>query len=398
MCYTKTLDCFVQTLNSGTFRWLPWLLAISVVLAGCGTNGTDGRPPAADVPTATLPPRATFTPETASPTRVPTDTVAPTDTPTPAATATPTPNPNVNPLTGLPADDPAVLNRRPLLVRVGNDPVARSIQAGLSEAEVVYEEIMDGWGVTRYTAVYLAAEPEVIRPVRSARLVNIQLALQYDGALAHSGASDPIRLRISQAPFVDLDEFFHSTPYTYGQGDWRTRLYTTAPRLRDYLERQGLEEDVDLAGWHFDATPPADSVPADVIYIPYPNGAVTWRYNSSTDLYERFVDGARSVDANNGEQIAVANVIGLYTEHGQTDIVEDSLGTTAIDIRMMGEDPLELYRDGVLVEGTWRRSEASELTQFYTEDGDPLQLKPGQSWIEVLPTNVEGYDARIREP
>jgi hypothetical protein len=302
----------------------------------------------------------------------------------------------VNPLTGLEVADPAVLKRRPLLVRIGNDPVARAVQAGLSQADVVYEDIMDGWGVTRYTAVFWSQDPEMLRPIRSARLINIELTPQFDGALAHSGASDRIRWLISQAPFVDLDEFFHPQPYTYGPGDWRTRLYTSAPALREYLQQKGLEKEVKLKGWHFDATPPQGGTPALEIYIPYPNGAVTWRYNPDTGLYERYIDGSRDVDANNGQQIAVANVIAFYTEHRKTDIVEDALGSTAIEIVMMGEGPIQLFRDGVMVQGVWRRNDTFELTQFYDLNGNPLPLKPGPSWIELLPTNVSGYDAQIR--
>ncbi|MFQ5854698.1 MAG: DUF3048 C-terminal domain-containing protein [Anaerolineae bacterium] len=386
----------------GVGRWLALGFIVLLALTGCSSGGSNSPAPATSAPTATFAPKPTFTPA-ASPTAVaglptapPTTTSEPTDTPAP--TATPTPNPNVNPLTGLEVDDPSVLHRRPLLVRIGNDPVARGVQAGLGQAEVVYEDIMDGWGVTRFTAVYLSRDPEMIRPVRSARLINIQLAPQFDGALAHSGASDEIRWRISQSPFVDLDEFYHSDPYTYGQGDWRTRLYTTAPRLRDYLKRNALEENVDLQGWHFDETPPDGNVPAEEIYIPYPNGAVTWRYNPSTGLYERSVDGTRAVDANTGDPIAAANVIGFYTEHRKTDIVEDSLGSTAIDIVMMGEGSVQLFRDGVMVEGVWRRDDTFQLTQFYDKAGNPLALKPGQSWVEMLPTNIPEYDAQIRQP
>lgn len=378
-----------------SMRWVAFVLIVVLSLAGCGSDDPNPQPTATVEPTATFVPKPTFTPA-ASPTEAPTATPEPTYTPVP--TATPVPNPSVNPLTGLEVDNPSVLQRRPVLVRIGNDPVARGVQAGLSQADVIYEEIMDGWGVTRYTAVYLSESPEMVRPIRSARLVNIQLALQYDGALAHSGASDEIRWRISQSSFMDLDEFFHPNPYTYGQGDWRTRLYTTGPALRDYLKRKGLEKDVDLEGWHFDKLAPQGGMPAEEIYIPYPNGAVTWRYNASTGLYERLVDGTRAVDANNGEQIAVANIIGFYTEHRKTDIVEDSLGSTAIDIVMMGEGPIQLFRDGVMVEGVWRRDKASQLTQFYDKAGNPLALKPGQTWIEILPTNVPEYDAQIRQP
>lgn len=378
-------------------RWLFLSLVVLLALAGCTSGGPNPPAVATAQPTATFAPRATFTPA-ASPTQPPTATSEPTDTPLPAPTPTPTPNPNMNPLTGLEVDDPSVLHRRPLLVRIGNDPVARGVQAGLGQADVVYEDIMDGWGVTRYTVVFLSQEPEMIRPVRSARLVNIQLAPQFDGALAHSGASDEIRWRISQSPFVDLDEFFNSDPYTYGPGDWRTRLYTTGPRLRDYLQRKGLEKDVALQGWHFDQAPPEGGVPAEEIYIPYPNGEVTWRYNAGTGLYERLVDGTRAVDANTGQQIAAANVIGFLTEHRKTDIVEDSLGSTAIDIVMMGEGSVQLFRDGVMVEGVWRRNDTFQLTQFYDTAGNLLPLKPGPSWVEILPTNVPEYKAQIRQP
>ena len=166
--------------------------------------------------------------------------------------------------------------------------------------------------------------------------------------------------------------------------------------MRKYLREQGLEQEVQLKGWHFDATPPQNGTPAAEIFIPYPNGAVTWRYNPDTGLYERFIDGSRDVDANNGRQIAVANVIAFYTEHRKTDIVEDALGNTAIDIVMKGEGPIQLFRDGVMVEGVWRRNNTYELTQFYDRDGNPLPLKPGQTWIELLPTNVPGYEAQVR--
>lgn len=298
--------------------------------------------------------------------------------PVPAGSA-----PGVNPLTGLPTN-PAVLARRPILVRVGNDPAARGIQAGLSQADVVYEEIMDGWGVTRYTGVFWSQDAAKVRPVRSARLVSIDLAQQYQGALAHSGASDPIRLWIAQAPIVDLDEFFHSQPYTYGPGDWRIRLYTTIPRLRQYLQSRGLDQPVGLQSWAFSERPSAGS-PAGAVTIRYPNGTAVWRWDPVIGRYRRFIGGAADVDANTGQQIAAANVVLLYAVHAATDIVEDSLGSTAIDIRLHGSGAVKVVRDGVVADGTWQRVDGFQPTQF------SVPLKPGNTWIELIPTNVRDY-------
>ena len=289
--------------------------------------------------------------------------------------------PSVNPLTGLPTDRTA-LARRPILVRVGNDPVARSVQAGLSQADVVYEEIMDGWGVTRYTAVFWSQEAPLVRPVRSARLLSIDLAMQFQGALAHSGASDAIRWRIANSPIIDLDEFFNPTPYTYGPGDWRTRLYTSIPRLRAYLRSKGLDQPVGLEGWAFSDAPPGGA-PATSITIPYPNGTVVWRWDPAIGRYRRFIGGAPDVDANNGQQITAANVILLYAVHAATDIVEDTLGSTAIDIRLDGSGPVKIARDGVVLDGTWQRTDRFQPTKF------SVSLKPGNSWVEILPANPQ---------
>lgn len=291
--------------------------------------------------------------------------------------------PGTNPLTGLPTDKGA-LARRPVLVRVGNDPVARSVQAGLSQADVVYEEIMDGWGVTRYTAIFWSQDAPMVRPVRSARLVSIDLAQQYQGALAHSGASDPIRLRISQAPIIDLDEFYNHAPYTYGPGDWRTRLYTSLPRLRSYLQSKGLDQPVGLEGWAFSDQPPGGS-PASSVTIPYPNGTVVWRWDAGIGRYRRFIGGAPDIDANTGQQITAANVILLYAVHGKTDIVEDTLGSTAIDIQLRGSGSVRVMRDGVVIDGSWQRTNEFQPTRF------SVPLKPGNSWIELIPSNVPAY-------
>jgi uncharacterized protein YraI len=296
--------------------------------------------------------------------------------------------PGTNPLTGL-ATNQTALARRPVLVRVGNDPVARAIQAGLSQADVVYEEIMDGWGVTRYTAVFWSQDAPVVRPVRSARLLSIDLAKQYQSALAHSGASDPIRQRLAQAPIIDLDEFFHRQPYTYGAGDWRTRLFTTVPAVRSYLKARGLDQPVGLEAWAYSDQPPGGSS-ASTITIAYPNGTVVWQWDAGIGRYRRFIGRAADVDANTGQQITAANVIMLYAVHAKTDIVEDSLGSTAIDIQLRGSGTVKIARDGVVIDGTWQRTNEFQPTRF------SVPLKPGNSWVEIIPSGVEQYYPKIQ--
>lgn len=359
------------------------ILCTVALCAGC-SGGPSPQPTA--IPQGT-------TPATERATARPSFTLAPSRTATPAATSTPivTPTPtradNTSPLTGLPAD-PALLHRRVLAFRVGNDPSIRP-QEGLGAADLVYEEIMDGWTVTRFTALFLESEAERIRPLRSARLVNLTMAPQYDAALVHTGASDPIRYLLSQSSIVDLDQYFHPAPYGLLAGyDWRGRMYSSTQAVRKYLQKQGLEREEMIEGYVFDPQPPEGEV-ALTVHIPYPSSTVDWTFDPASGLYLRKVSNRAHVDALTGEQITAANIILFYTEHKKTRIVEDVNGATAIDIVMAGNGRAVVIRDGVQQEAEWRRTAEDEVILYWDANGQVIPFKPGKTWIELMPPDHE---------
>lgn len=381
------------------------LLTIGLLLLAC--SGEEEEPEVVN-PTPELSVVVFATEEaTATPTQSP-------NTPTPAATvgvgiaqATPPESadvapvssfenrpPDVNPLTGLTVADPAVLRRRPLMVRVGNDPGARP-QVALNEADLVYEEIVEWW-VTRFTAIYLSNDPETIAPIRSARLINLQLIPQYRGALANSGGSDGVRWEISQTDIINLDEFFVPAPYFYRPNEgWQTRLAFNAKEARKYLANEGLESDVGLRGFFFSQAldenlPPANTLaPAQVVEIPYPQqtSAARWEYDNASGKYLRFVTGEPLVDFNGG-QIEAANVIIYFAQHLPTDIVEDSNGATSIRIIINGKGAAWLLRDGKVLTGNWE-TDGTETPMFVFDNGQPMPLKPGNTWVQVVPVDFE---------
>src|SRR5216684_927532 len=102
---------------------------------------------------------------TASATTEPT--ITPTAGPTASPTLEPTPKgavgpfnfpPNVNPLTGEVVADPAVLQRRPLAVKISNAPPLVRPQAGIGDADLVFEHLTEG-RLTRFTAVFWTHTP-----------------------------------------------------------------------------------------------------------------------------------------------------------------------------------------------------------------------------------------------
>ena len=326
--------------------------------------------------------------------RTPEPTRTPTRTPTAAG---PTPTATVviperpegeNPLTGLIVSDPSKLKRRPIAVRVGNDPVARP-QAGLMSADVVYEEIVEWW-VTRLTAIYLSEDPQVVAPIRSARLINAQLTMQYQAALASSGGSDGVRWELSQLPIVNLDEYFYPQPYFYRKGEgWQTRLAVDVSAARELMAKKNMEAAVVLRGFIFSDTP-VGGQKAETIFIPYPRrtSQTLWRYDPSSGRYLRWVSGEPLFDSTTQKQISAANVIVYYAPHEPTDIVEDSRGATSIRIIVNGEGRVQVFRDGVVMEGLWR-TDGTQTPEFVFPNGEPIPLKRGNSWIEVVPPEYQ---------
>ncbi|MBK8049324.1 MAG: DUF3048 domain-containing protein [Anaerolineales bacterium] len=364
-------------------RLFPLMLIASVVLTACGGAG----PEPTATPTKT--PMAAAAAPTAAP---PTPTIAiQLATPTPASTATPTPLPaNIAPFTGLPVDDPARLKQPPIFICINNDAAGRAAHWGLSMADLVYEYIVDGFSLTRLTAIYQSQDADRVGPVRSARYPNIWMVQMYGGVLACSGGSDAIRYLLKNEvgfPYLDadLDDPSQTLYFDSLGSDYRTRMQARTLGVRQWLVDQGIVIDWSKPGFAFDEKVPEGAAgDASVISIPYPGGNdVEWRYDPSLGGYTRIQGGAQEFDPATNQPIVAKNVVVLAAVHELTDIVEDTLGTKGVNIKLHEFGDLRVFRDGKVYEGTWRASQEAPPRWFGPGEA-PVPLKPGQSWIQVV--------------
>lgn len=364
-------------------------VALLVVLTACSSS-----PMAAPTATPTKTPPPIVEPTVEPPTATP---VPPT--PTEAAvvalvpTETPTPLPgNIAPFTGLPSDNPENLKRRPVLVCINNDDVGRAAHYGLGLADLVYEYIVDGFTMTRMTAIYQGNTAQRIGPVRSARMPNVWITYMYDGILACSGGSDEVRYLLKNEvgfPYLDadIDDLRQDGTYFSSVGsDYRSRMQTSTAGVRRWEDDRGLTKEWSRPGFQFSDQPPANAAStANTINISYPGGnSVQWRYDAALGGYIRFQGGVQQFDpALNGQPIVAKNVIVLAAAHQLTDIVEDSLGTKGVDIQLYGFGDFRIFRDGQVYEGTWR-ADPENPPRFFGPGEVIVQLKPGQSWVQVV--------------
>ena len=374
-------------------RWVALLVWSLLLLAGCG--------PAEQAATAT--PTKTPLPAgepvvAAQATNTPVlPTATPVALPTPSQPPTPLPE-NVAPFTGKEVAESAPLHQRPIFICVNNDPVGRAAHYGLGKADLVYEYIVDGFTMTRLTAVFQSQLAERVGPVRSARMPNIWMTQMYDGVLACSGGSDEIRYLLKNEvgfPYLDRDiDDPGNNVYFFSIGsDYRTRVQISTDGVRRWLQTAGQDKVWSRPGFTYSETPATfNAGGASVIQIPYPGGNdVEWRYDAQRNQYIRLQGGQVHIDNETGEQIVTDNVILLFANHVLTDIVEDSLGTKGVNVDLYGFGDFRIFRDGKVYEGTWRANDESP-PRWLGPGEQIVPLKPGQSWIQVVrPTDTINY-------
>lgn len=402
------------------FISLLWLLLLGL-LVGCDDIPAGNTVPSNNITsqaTATIPPLATIATATISPSLAPPTVVISTLTPIPTMTplaAPPSPLPptpttsipgligpgnlpaNVNPLTGETVNDPAVLARRPLAIKISNYPPIVRPQAGLNSADLVFEHYAEG-GVTRFTAVFYSRDADPVGSVRSARFIDLEIPKMYDAAFGYSGSSGPVRQLIAASPFFDRvisPDFGHGGFYRVEDPNKAVEhtLFTSTERLRFILGERGLNvPPVFHSQMAFSLNVPAGGLPATVIEVQYAATYAYWSYDTTTNRYLRWTEGVSHTDANTGQQLAFRNVIVLGAHHENTDILEDLVGGGhySIQIQVWGQGPVSIFRDGQRFEGQWRRENPDDMLTFYDLQGNILPLGVGNTFFQLVPLGFTG--------
>lgn len=314
-----------------------------------------------------------------------------TATPLPEPTAVPPPI-RVAPLTGEVISEEhflALEGQRPLAVMIDNIAAATP-QAGLDQADVVIEALVEG-GVTRFMAVFHSKAPAVIEPVRSARTPFLYWAAEYDALYAHVGSAEldgpaDAGRQIHEWGIHDLDLGTQPFDYSYVRDPNRLAPHNVlidASKLRQRAVELGREGPPALVSWPF--TVPEGLLPGvpalrfSVQFGPFsPRFSVQWDWDASVQRYLRSQFGEPQHDAASGNRLAFANVIIQYANA----YLADGNGHVLIDV--VGEGPAQVYSNGQLVEGTWRKTGLRERTEFLGPDGAPIPLLAGPTWIEVV--------------
>jgi hypothetical protein len=288
------------------------------------------------------------------------------------------------PLTDLPAAS-SVSQRPALAVKVDNYVQARP-QSGLDDADIVFEEPVEG-GITRYVAVFQCENAPMVGPIRSARNIDIGILGQFGHPMLVSmGGIQPVLSNIAQSPISENDLRVESSVVQNPPG--RYAPYDTYAATSALWSLQPTRHTPPTPIFQFSNALPV-GMPATSVSIAYPNSTVGWSYDPTTKQYLRFYGPFPDLLAD-GTQNSAANVIVQTVQVTYGPWLENDLGALEVQANLYQDasGPAEVFRDGEEIAGTWSRNSLDQPTRFVSSDGTPITLQPGRTWVELVPSTV----------
>ncbi len=389
-------------LNSGVMS-----LTILITFAAVAIGGYKLLPSilSAIAPTSTPAPLLATAPTYTS---TPTQTL--TLTPTSSPTGTPTSQnpitygpypedfpPGINPLTGLPACDPSLLKFPAVLISITNFPASARPQAGLSFSPMVFE-IFISEGATRFLAVFYGDCPHAIvpdengaltnhiGPVRSGRLPYVYIGKSFQwSCLVFASATEELFKNLRACQMV----------YAANANDINS-AFLDITRMKDIAQRDNQpNQPFNYTGNMFSDAVPAGGQSAHLLKVFYSfENQAQWIYDPSSGKYLRSenlptapMQFNPAADRLTGQQLAFSNIIVILAKH---TVVKPGIIDIDMDTGTSGD--AYLFRDGQAIKIRWttingayeKKTGLRRPIRFIDEAGNPIALKPGNTWIHVM--------------
>lgn len=362
-------------------RIIPILLCLSLLFTGCGQKPEETSAPTTE-PTTEATTEATTEPATE---------------PTTEPTTVPTTEPAVlywNPLTGEPMEEP--LQTKPVGVVINNIRSAQPLH-GVGSADVICEIMAEGGGsITRLLAVYTDLENAgKVGSIRSARTYLLDLARSFGFApIVHCGYSEHAQREIAKTDYPSFNQSFYPA-YFYRDQARKNAGYATehtlfaqgAELVRGLTENGfdlALEEALDY-GWQFSDTVELNGQTANKITCQfYSTGGkrTVMTYDAEMGVYygtQLWKDRTEEIyDANSGDAVPFKNVLMLFaktTTDGKHMFAE-----------LTGEGTGFYACNGQAVPIKWVRQNSADPFSYFLEDGTPITLGVGKTYMGVLAT------------
>jgi len=301
----------------------------------------------------------------------------------------------LNPLTGREVLSTEILNRRPVMIKVSNYPALGRPHAGLAFADLVFDYYI-GAGQNRFLALFYGQDAKSIGPVRSGRLVDIQLANLYQGILGFGSADGDTRAAIfgnlGRRAIANLEA---PCPAFCGNDTHSViGVFADSAEISKWYGQQASDNHLfDLRGMSFGNQVGTSSNPASQVSVNFNfYNRTDWRYDPASGKYLRWMNNelltdtfviVPSTERSTGQQLAFSNILILFAKY-------DEIAPSKHEVELWGNTIGEraiFFRNGQMIEGKWKVINRSTPIQFFDAQGKPMSLAPGNSWIVLTGLN-----------
>jgi len=250
-------------------------------------------------------------------------------------------------------------------------------QQGVESADIVYITEVEA-GFTRLMGIYSSNYPEVLGPIRSARISDLSILGEYGKVgYLYSGAQSKMRPVISAANLVNLSAE-RNPPSIYFNDPARRSPYSMMVRPNLLLEKAG---DVELAkepGWKHGARA-EDAKKIISAKVEWPNASyeALWSFDEKRFLLKH---NGRANIASSGIQLGSTMMVIQMVKISPSEY-GDKFGGVTPKSEVIGSGHGYLLRNQRVVKALWNRASLSEPTTWSLEDGSPAYFARGQIWF-----------------
>jgi hypothetical protein len=289
-----------------------------------------------------------------------------------------------HPLTGIELEGDTVSGPS-IAIKIDNTAAGRP-QMGISDADIVFEELVEG-GVTRYLAVFHTKVPEEVGPVRSGRPQDADLVASLGGVFVFSGVGNSNVREIIRGSGLALVEHDTSGGTPDGKLFFRSdrkpaplNLHIAASDLlANYATLASPVQQFDFTSDPAESSAALDGVPAEEISVVFSAGVQSnWVWDAATGVYLKFLaNGSPDNDAN-GTQISATNLL-IFTPN-----YFDVEGLPSAKISGTIETAL-IATGGKLITGTFDASDFKKPIKLFYDEDKAVVLAPGKTFILLPP-------------
>ncbi len=283
---------------------------------------------------------------------------------------------------------------RPIAVMINNNKAVWGYQAGLQDAYITYEMIVEG-GITRMMAIFKDKDTARIASVRSSRHYYLDYVLENDALYAHIGWSPRAQSDISSLRINNISAD-NSSAFTWDNSLRKIakehRAYTSIEKLKAAAKKRGyrLTSDKKLLLTYqaksLDLSKYEDAMIANVVRIPYSKTHLTsYSYDAENKVYRRYQNNTEHKDYVTGMQYTAKNII-TYKVHNYT--LNDGYAGGRQDLNNIGSGEGYYISEGYAIPITWEKTSRSNQTIYKVKStGKELVVNDGNTFIQIQPDN-----------